>query len=257
MSPVVRGSWASLVICSPLSAATTCRSSGSDDRGRGLGQRGRPDRARARARTGGDGTEALDGDLRRGPSAGLLVLGGLVDVDHRVELGVEGRDERVGPQGRVVEADDPALVEEEGRAEAVGLDEGGHHRRQARAVGGGQRLRVAAGDRQRHVDLRRQRTEHGADERRVQERQVGGADEGGVGPVDQGGQADRDPLQRAEALARVGRDLDLGRQVGQLLAGRPDHDHGAGDGAGDDRDRPPQQRRAVPVQGRLGRAHAG
>ena len=116
------------------------------------------------------------------------------------------RQHRVGEQGGVVQSLDLALGEQERGTQPVLLDEALGELGEADAVGGGQRLLVAAGHRQhdvRAVGWRAEDAEHPADEGRVQERQVGGGDERDVGPAGERGQAGGDPLERALALARV------------------------------------------------------
>ena len=100
MSPAASGVSPSLVIWSPFSAATTCPPPKST-----------PAAAAASAtvaartvsgfavavRAGGQHAEALDGDLGGGLLPGRSVVVGLVDVDHRVQVGVERGQHRVGP----------------------------------------------------------------------------------------------------------------------------------------------------------------
>ena len=86
----------------------------------------------------------------------------------------------------------------------------GDHRSERGAVGGGQRLRVAAGDRQH--DVRRPGRPGRASTRRtkarVQERQVGGADEGhGGGPVAAAASPTAMPCSGPRPSARVVDDL--------------------------------------------------
>ncbi len=58
----------------------------------------------------------------------------------------------------------------------------------------------------------------------MEERHVGGADEGGLSPIRHGSKAGGDALHRAEPLDRVFHHLHPGRQLRQLLARRR-HDH--------------------------------
>ena len=89
----------------------------------------------------------------------------------------------------------------------------------------------------------------------MQERHVGRADERQPGPV-----AD---AASPVAMPRIGPSPSTGssttshprRQLGQLLPGRGDDDDRAVDGAGEQRGGAVQQRRAVPLQRGLGRAH--
>jgi hypothetical protein len=89
----------------------------------------------------------------------------------------------------------------------------------------------------------------------MQEGQVGGADERDLSPPGDRGQPGGDPLDRAQALARIVHDLDLRGQFRQHLTRRPDHDDRPVRYPRDDAGRPPQQGRAVPFQGGLGRPH--
>ncbi len=180
-------------------------------------------------------------------------------LTHRVEVGVERADQRVRRS-----AASSSRVTAHSLNRNAGRSRSSLTRRSAvaasdDAVGGSQRLRVAAGDRQRDVRSRVvlyfYDAEHSSDEGRVQERHVGGADEGGFRAPLEGGEPGRDPLDRTLALARVVDHLGALGQVRQLLAaGAHDHDRPAGR-AGHDADRPVQQRRPVPFQRRLGRSH--
>ena len=85
----------------------------------------------------GQHSEPLDDDLGRGPGPGRSVVAGLVDVEYRIQAGVERRQQRVGPEGGLVQPGHRALIEQEGRPQAVGLDEPLRDRRERRAVGGG------------------------------------------------------------------------------------------------------------------------
>ena len=141
--------------------------------------------------TVGQHAEPLDRDLRGGLGPGRSVLAWLVDVDHRIQAGVEHRQHRIVPQGRLVQPGHHALLEQEGGPQPTGLDEPLRDRRERRAVGGGQRLRVPPRHRQAHVGAFAHRAQHPPDEGGVQERHVGGADEGRVGAVRDRGQPRR------------------------------------------------------------------
>jgi hypothetical protein len=121
-------------------------------------------------------------------------------------------------------------------------------------VGGGEWLAEAARDRE--DDVVGERGQHPPDVGGVQERQVGRADERGLGPVLDGGQPGRQPLHGPEPFHRVFDDLDPGRQLGKFLPWRGHDHHRAVDGPGDHGGRPVQQRRAVPFQRGLRRTHS-
>ena len=61
--------------------------------------------------------EALDADLGRGPGTRRLVVGGIVEIRHRVEFRIEVGDVRVGEQRLIVELPPLARFEEEGGPE--------------------------------------------------------------------------------------------------------------------------------------------
>jgi len=71
----------------------------------------------------------------------------------------------------------------------------------------------------------------------------------------EGPEAGPQALERPAPLAGVLHDADAGRQGGQRLAGRSQHDDWAG-AAADEADDVTQQGRSVPLQARLRRAHA-
>jgi len=185
----------------------------------------------------------------------LFVVFRLVDVDHGVQAGVERGQHRVILQGGHVQPRHHALLEQERGPEPFLFYQALRHRGEAGPVGGGQRLRVAAGDGQPHVRALVHRAQHPADEGGMQERHVGGADEGRVGVVYESAEPGGQALHRALALARVVYHLHVTRQLGKLLAFGADHDHGAAGRPREDADGAAQQRRPVPLQGRLGRAH--
>ena len=89
----------------------------------------------------------------------------------------------------------------------------------------------------------------------MQERHVGGADERGFGAPAERGEPGGDPLHRALALPGIVDHHGALRQIRQVLAAGPHHDDGPLGRAGHDSDRPAQQRRPVPLQRRLRRAH--
>jgi len=255
VSPAASGVWPSLVIWSPLSAAVTCPPPKST-----------PAAAAASATVAActawgwlwpSGPEASTPKhwTVSGLVPGRSVVIGLVDVDHRFQRGVERGQHGVVPERGLVQPGHGALLEQEGRPEAVGLDETFGRGGELGAVGGGQRLRVPAGHRQPHVGALVHRAQHPPDEGGMQERHVGGADEGHVRLVSEGGQAGGQALDRPLALPRVVHQLDVFRQRRQLLAVGADHHDRAAGGPGQDADRAAQQRRPVPLQGRLGRAH--
>ena len=126
---------------------------------------------------------------------------------------------------------------------------------QPRAVGGGQRLRVAADVRERDVGVAVERAEHVADEGRVQERDVGRGHVRAVGAAVDGGEPGGQALQRPAPLALVLDHLHRGRQVRQVLPRRPDDDDRPVDLPADQPGDPAQERRAVPLQRGLRRAH--
>ena len=147
-------------------------------RGRRRTQRGRAHRPRARVHRGRERSEALDLHHRRPTGPGLLVLGRSVDVDERLQPRV-CRGE-LGSASRAASSS----VSTRHRSNSVcarqraGVEELGDARGQARAVGGGERLGMAARHRQRHLErrVRPDLPHHAAEERRVQQRQVDGAD---------------------------------------------------------------------------------
>ena len=77
--------------------------------GRRAGHGGRADRLRAAVPVG-QGAEPLDRHLRRRAGPGRLVVARLVDVDHRVEVGIERGQHRVGAQRGLVQPGDRALA---------------------------------------------------------------------------------------------------------------------------------------------------
>ena len=62
-----------------------------------------------------------------------------------------------------------------------------------------------------------------------------------VGPAVDGGQPGGQSLDRAHTLARIIHDLDVARQRGKSLTGRPDHYHRSVGDPRDNADGPPQQ----------------
>ena len=152
-----------------------------------------------------------------------------------------------------------APLEQRLRPQRAGVDERGDPRGEAGAVGGGERLDVAPGHRERDVErrVRSQLAHHAADERGVQVGQVDGADGGHRRVPGRHGQTGGDALQRTAAGHRVVHDLHARWQRGQPLLRRPDHEHGPVDRPGGDPHRALQQRRAVPLEARLGAAHPG
>jgi len=89
----------------------------------------------------------------------------------------------------------------------------------------------------------------------VQERHVGGADERGIGAPAERGEPGGDPLHRALALPGVVDHDGALRQIRQILAAGSHHHDRPFSRACHDADRPAQQRRPVPLQRCLGRAH--
>ena len=122
-------------------------------------------------------------------------------------------------------------------------------------VDGGERLREAADLRQDDVGVVVERVEDAPDEAGVQERDVGGRRIGGGRAIAHGGEPGRQTLQRPATLARVLDDLDAVGQCRERLAGRAHDDDRPVDGATDDPGDPPQERRAVPFERGLRRAH--
>ncbi len=147
------------------------------------------------------------------------------------------------------------VLEQEGRPEPVCPDEPLRCRGELGAIGGGQRLRVPARHRQAHVGALVHRAQHPPDEGGMQERHVGGADEGHVRTVHEGAQPGGQALDGSLALPRVVYHLDVRGQRGKLLARGTNHDDRAAGRPRQDADRTAQQRGPVPLQGRLGRAH--
>jgi uncharacterized membrane protein len=219
---------------------------------------GGADRPRAAVSAGpGEGAERPDGHLGRGAGARILVVGLRVDVEHGIQVRVERGEQGVRFQRAVVQALDGALVEQEGGPQPVFPHQALGPRGEADPVRGGQRLRVAARDRQRHVRLFPlfEGAQHPPDEGRVQERHIGSADEGGVGASVKRGEPSRDPLHRALAVAGVVHHHGAFRQLGEVLAAGPDNDDGPPGRAREDADRPAQQGGPVPLQRRLGHPH--
>ena len=257
MSPATSGRRASRVIWSPLTAATMCRSSVIPTACGGRTEGRRADPARAPLPAARERPEPLDHDLGLRTGQGGRVVVGLVDVDQRVQLRIVPR-QLVRQQRGVVELGDPAVPEQHPRPQVPlaqqALDQPG----QRRPVAGRQRLPVAARHRQHDVHLGvRESAQHPADQRRVQEREVGRAHEGDRGALAERGQSRRQPLHRPQPLDRVGHHLDPGRKLGELLVGRGDDQDRAADGAREQGGRAVQQRRPVPLQGALGPAHPG
>ena len=204
-----------------------------------------------------EGAEELDGHLGLGPGPRLLVVGGRVDVEYRVQVRVERRQHPVLPQRVIIQTRHNALLEEEGGPQPVLLDQSFGGLRERDAVRGCQGLPVAARYRQRDVRAfpLGQDAKHPPDEGRVQERHVGGADERGIGAPAERGEPGGDPLHRALALPGVVDHHGALRQIRQILAVGPHHDDRPLGRARHDADRPAQQRRPVPLQRRLRRAH--
>ena len=195
-------------------------------------------------------------DLGGGPRVCLLVVGRLVEVDHRVERGVYGRQPEVGEQVVVAEAQHPAPVEQEGRLEPalgqqlVELDG------QRGPVGGGQRLPVAVGHGQHHVmpssrAPTTRRTNAGCRNGRSVEQQNATS----ARPASACSPTAR-PCMRAETLGLVVVDLDSAGSSGSgWPGGAHDHDRTV-DAPCDHPDGSAQQRRPVPGQRALGRPSA-
>jgi len=122
------------------------------------------------------------------------------------------------------------------------------------AVAGGEGLAVAADHRQGDVDALTGAGDR-ADVRRVQQRQVGRADEGVRRAVLQGGEAARHALEGSLRAGGVLDDLDGRRQWRQVLAAGADDDHRTVDAPGHEAGDTAQQRGAVPLQARLGLTH--
>jgi hypothetical protein len=118
-------------------------------------------------------------------------------------------------------------------------------------------MREAAGARQDDIGLVVEGADHAPHEGGVQERRIGGGGEGHLGAAVEGAEARGQPLQRPAPLARVLDDLDAAGQGGQRLPGRAHHDDGTVDAARHDPGNAAQQSGPVPLQGRLGRPHAG
>ena len=153
----------------------------------------------------GQGAEEPDRHLGRRPGAGRRVVGGGIDVQHRVQVRVERGEHRVPFQRGVIQRFHLAFRKEERGPQPVLFDQALGGFRERDAVRGGQRLPVAPGDRKGHIRALAlfHRAQHPPDEGRVQERHVGRADERDVGSPAQRGQPGGDTLHRALALARV------------------------------------------------------
>ncbi len=236
-SPSASGSSGSRVAWSPLSAASRWGPSATPTAAAAAPSVAA--RTSARGRATGPKRAHVDGGLRLG-ERGLVVLA-------RVEVAHALRVREVLEPARV------AALEQRRRAELPGGDQLAEQRRERGPVGGRERLAVGVEHRHGRVGPVR-RGAYGGDEPGMQERHVGRHREGQV-PVD-GLQAGEQALQRAPALARVLDDADAARQLRQLLPRRADDDHRPAGPARHQPARAPQQRRAVPVQPRLGRAHA-
>ena len=241
MSPAASGVEPSRVIWSPLSAAVTSRSNvrpvaaAASSTVAAWTVRGpRPESARASA----PNSWTVTAGSRAG--ARLLVVGWCVDVEHGVQVRVERGDQGVRLQRGVVQPLDRALVEQEGGPQPVLLHQPLGPRGEPDPVRGRQRLRVSPGHRQRHVRLLPlvEGAQHPPDEGRVQERQVGGADEGGVGASVERGEPGRDALHRPLAVPWVVHHHGAFRQRGEVLAAGPNDDDGPAGRAGEDADRP-------------------
>ena len=209
MSPAASGVSPSLVIWSPFSAATTCRVQSTPGRGRRLGHGGRQDLLRPAVPVG-QRPEPLDRHPGRRPRPGLLVVGGLVDVDYRVQAGVKRRQHRIVPQRGLVQPVHRALLEQERRPQPLLGHQLRGHRRQPRR---GRRRPAAAGTpappaAPRPCRLLR-RPQHPPHKRGVQERHVGGADKRHLGPSSDRGQPRRQPLHRPQPLPRILHDFGL------------------------------------------------
>ena len=258
MSPAASGVVRSRVIWSPFSAAVTCRSNTMPRTSAA------PPTVAARTRFGPpasvalrQGAEELDRHLGRRAGTGRRVVGGSIDVQHRVQVRVERGEHRVRFQRGVIQRFHLALGKEVRGPQPVLLDQPLGGSRERDAVRGGQRLPVPAGDRQGHIRAfaRFDSAQHPPDEGRVQERQVGGADERDLGSPAQRRQPGGDTLHRALALARVIGYQDALRQFREVLASGADDHNRAARRSRNDADRPAQQCRPVPLQCRLGRAH--
>ena len=192
-----------------------------------------------------------------------VVVGG-VDIEHGVQLGVGTGQPGVSEQRGLVKPAHVDFLEKVRGAHPLRLDQLLDPRREVGAVAGGHRLPVAADNGQHHVRgcLRLTRrgcgvepAEHCGHEGRVQEGQVGGADEGHGGVPGRGGQSDSQALHRPPAFLRVGVDQHLRVEGGQLLSRGTHDDHRTVDRATDDARYVAQQGRAVPLKRRLGGAH--
>ena len=90
----------------------------------------------------------------------------------------------------------------------------------------------------------------------MQQRHVRRRDVRDLGLAGDGRQPGRQALQRPAALGRVLHHAHAGRQLGQLLVGRAHHDDGTVDGPADDARDAMKQSGAMPLEVRLGPAHA-
>ena len=194
-------------------------------------------------------------DLGRRAGARRLVVGRLVEVEHGVQVGVERRQRRIGKQRVGVQAAHTARLEQERGPHPVLGDESLDDVGELGPVEGRQRMAEAADLRQHHIDVVVERGEHAVDEARVQQRHVRGRGVGGRRALADGGQPCGQPLERAAALARIVDQLDPFGQLGQRLPRSAHHDDRAVDRTPHDADDAPQQRRAMPLQRGLGRAH--
>ena len=185
------------------------------------------------------------------------VLGRGVDVEERLQPRVCRGELGVREQGGLVQRQHATPFEQRLRAERAAVEELGDARGQARAIGGGERLGMAPRHRQRHLErrVRPDLAHHAADESRMQQRQVDGADRRHRRAPGRGGQTRRDALQRPAAGHRVVHDLHARRQAGQRLPRGPHHEDGPVDRPGEHPHRSVQQCRPVPLQRCLGAAH--
>ena len=173
----------------------------------------------------GERPEALDRDLRRRPGPGGRVVVRLVDVD--APSPASGRAARsAGSASSAASSSRSDLRSARTRTPVAAgrpATSVGHPAGQPGPVRRGQRLAEAARHRQHHVEPSSvsEAAQHPPDERRVQERQVGRADEGhvGTGPSSAASPTAM-PCIGPTPLDRVVDDLDAGRQLRQLLPGR-------------------------------------
>src|SRR5919202_1636630 len=140
--------------------------------------------------------EAPDRDLGRGTGAGGLVVVALVEVEDRIEARVERGEGGIAEQRARVEALDARRLEQERGLHAVLGDEPLDPLGERGAVGGRERVAVAADLRQHDVGLVVERLQDGRDEARMQQRDVRRGDVRRLGAVADGVQTGGDALER-------------------------------------------------------------